>query len=168
MRSWDKGLEYEYVYARLTRLLSSRRVKTKCYSAVLLIQLRNGLRIGEAVEAFTKFIKTGKREFNIFVEKKRRPEERLVVVPPELDDQIRLSCIDLAQTNKRVLVNRIKNWCRGVLGFNTHSLRYAFITYLLRMGVNPSIIAKITKHSKLDFILNYTQAKTADLILRNM
>jgi integrase len=167
-RTWDKGIEYEYAYTRLSRLLSSRRTKTRCYSAVLLLQLRNGLRIGEAVDAFTTFVKTGKREFTVFVEKKRRPVERLVVVPPELDDNIRLACLDLAHVDRKVLINRIKNWCRNVLGFNTHSLRYAFITYLLRMGVNPSIIAKITKHSKLDFILNYTQSKTAELILRNM
>ncbi|MGC8988396.1 integrase [Infirmifilum sp.] len=168
MRSWDKGIDYEYAYAKLSRLLRSSDPTTRCYSAILLMQLRNGLRIGEAVDAFITFIKTGKREFMTRVEKKKRPEERLVVVPVELDDQIRLSCIDLAQVDRRVLTNRIKNWCRQKLGFNTHSLRYAFITYLLRQGVNPSIIAKITKHSKLDFILNYTQAKTAEFVLRSM
>ncbi len=167
MKSWDKGLEYEYVYARLTRLLSSRRVKTKCYSAILLMQLKNGMRIGEAVDAFKVFVQSGKREFTVRVEKKKKHDERLVIVPPEIDN-IRTQCVDIASVDRNTLVNRIKNWCRGVLGFNTHSLRYAFITYLLRQGVNPSIIAKITKHSKLDFILNYTQSKTAELILRNM
>jgi integrase len=167
-RTWDRRIDYEYAYARLTRLLSSRRVKTKCYSAVLLLQLRNGLRIGEAVDAFTTFVKTGKREFMVFVEKKRRPEERLVVVPPELDDNVRLSCVDVATTDRKVLVNRIKNWVRSALGFNTHSLRYAFITYLLRQGVNPAIIAKITKHSRLDFVLNYTQSKAAEFVLRSL
>jgi integrase len=132
------------------------------------MQLRNGLRIGEAVDAFRIFVETGKREFMIRVEKKKRPDERLVVVPQELDDNIRLGCIDLAQVDRKVLVNRVKNWCRQKLGFNTHSLRYAFITYLLRQGVNPSIIAKITKHSKLDFILNYTQTKTAEYVLRSL
>jgi hypothetical protein len=32
-------------------------------------------------------------------------------------------------------------------------------------GVNPSIVAKITRHSRLDFILRYTQEKTAEEIL---
>ncbi len=168
MRSWDRGIDYEYAYTMLTRLLHSNDTTTKCYSAVLLLQLRNGLRVGEAVDAFKTFIKTGKREFNIRVEKKKKPDERLVVVPVELDDNIRFGCIDLAPLPKNTLVNRVKNWCRQKLGFNTHSLRYAFITYLLRQGVNPSIIAKITHHSKLDFILSYTQSKTAENVLRSL
>ncbi|MEM4155997.1 MAG: hypothetical protein QXQ38_04645 [Archaeoglobaceae archaeon] len=44
-------------------------------------------------------------------------------------------------------------------------MRYAFISYLAKRGVSPQIIAKITRHSKLDMILNYTQEKLADEIL---
>jgi len=43
--------------------------------------------------------------------------------------------------------SRLRVHSRYTYGFNTHSLRYALITYLLSQGVSPSIIAKITKHS---------------------
>ena len=62
----------------------------------------------------------------------------------------------------------LKVYSKCTYGFNTHSLRYAFITYLLRQGVSPSIIAKITKHSRLDYILTYTQEKTAEEVLRKL
>jgi len=35
------------------------------------------------------------------------------------------------------------------MSFNTHSLRYAFITHLLRPSHSPSIAAKIMGHSPL-------------------
>jgi len=54
------------------------------------------------------------------------------------------------------------------LGINRHSLRYAFITYLLRKGISPSLIAKITRHKNLNYILTYTQQKTADKILEKL
>jgi hypothetical protein len=38
----------------------------------------------------------------------------------------------------------------------------------MQRGVSPSIIAKITKHSRLDYILTYTQEKTAEEILRKL
>lgn len=54
------------------------------------------------------------------------------------------------------------------LKVNAHSLRYAFITYLLKQGVNPTIVARVTGHTKLDFILHYTQAKEAERVLREL
>ena len=62
----------------------------------------------------------------------------------------------------------LKIYSKCTYGFNMRSMRYAFITYLLRQGVSPSIIAKITKHVRLDYILTYTQEKTAEEILRKL
>jgi len=56
-------------------------------------------------------------------------------------------------------------YCRKTFGFNSHSLRYAYITYLLSKGVNPSLVAKITGHRNLSYILHYTELKTAEDIL---
>jgi site-specific recombinase XerD len=66
------------------------------------------------------------------------------------------------------LRSRLKVYSRYTYGFNARSLRYAFITYLLRRGVSPSIIAKMIRHSRLDYILTYTQEKTAEEILRKI
>jgi site-specific recombinase XerD len=62
----------------------------------------------------------------------------------------------------------IADYAKKTYGFNTHALRYAFVTYLLRRGVSPSIIAKITGHRSLDYILHYTEVKTAEDILSSL
>jgi len=54
------------------------------------------------------------------------------------------------------------------LGMNSHSLRYAFVTHLITSGLEPTIVAKITGHSKLDFILHYTQRKVAESVLEEI
>ncbi len=53
MTRWDKGVDFEYMYSLLLRNVSSRSrpLKSRCYDSVLLIQLRNGARISEAVRA---------------------------------------------------------------------------------------------------------------------
>jgi len=35
---------------------------------------------------------------------------------------------------------------------------------MLKRGVSPSIVAKITGHASLDYILHYTELKTAEYI----
>jgi len=52
--SWDYGVDYEAAYKELVKLLRSAdsRGYAKCYAAISLIALRNGARIGEAIEAF--------------------------------------------------------------------------------------------------------------------
>jgi Phage integrase family. len=91
------------------------------------------------------------------------------VIPRELVDlNIHAICRGLTSVEDSTLVNRVKAWCLNTHKFNTHSLRYAFITYLLRRGVDATIIAKITKHSRLDYILTYTQEKIAEEVLRKI
>jgi hypothetical protein len=57
--SWDYGVEYERAYRELVNLLQvENKGFTKCYASIAFIALRNGSRIGEAVEAFKEFLKT--------------------------------------------------------------------------------------------------------------
>jgi len=51
---------------------------------------------------------------------------------------------------------------------STHSLRYAFVSYLLKKGVSPSIVAKITGHRSLDHILHYTEVRLAEEVLAGL
>jgi integrase len=165
---WDKGLDFENAYSKILRHMAKAKVPGKCYDAILLIQLRNGSRISEAVRAFKQFLATKSFELQVSVSKKRgKREERLMIIPRELQSIIS-ACFDLKDVDEKVLVNRVKFHCVHTYNFNTHSLRYAFITYLLRLGVSPSIVAKITKHSRLDFILTYTQEKAAEEILKKL
>jgi integrase len=62
----------------------------------------------------------------------------------------------------------VKTYCRRTYEFNTHSLRYAFITHLLRLSHSPSIVAKIMGHSSLDHILHYTEVKVAEEVLAGL
>jgi len=168
---WDRGIDYEYAYNVLVRSLKTRNNRArvrKCYSAILLIQLRNGLRISEAIRAFKQFMTTRKAELSVNVSKKKKPEARLVVIPIEVVETQLDECVELVSIDDNVLKNRICAYAIQVFKFNTHSLRYAFITRLLKEGVSPSIISKITRHSKLDFILTYTQERVAEEVLKKL
>jgi integrase len=172
--TWDKGLDYEEVYSKILRTMSKNKRRTKCYDAILLLQLRNGARISEATNAFLEYLKgnakfhprTKKLIVTVRVAKKKKPEERMIVIPEDLKD------VDLSECKSFIddpfaLKKRVIQYAREKYGFNTHSLRFAFITYLLLRGNNPSIVAKITKHSKLDYILHYTEEKKAEDALLN-
>ncbi|MEM4533017.1 MAG: hypothetical protein QXU89_05090 [Desulfurococcaceae archaeon] len=170
---WDKGVDYETTYNLILKTMLKNIGKNKvnaCYDAILLIQLRNGLRISEAVRSFKKYLTVGKKELYIDLSKKKTPEERLVIIPDELylNQNIKKTCSELLSTDDKLLKNRAIVYCLRKYRINTHSLRYSFITYLLKQGVNPAIISKITKHSKLDFILTYTQEKLAQEILKHL
>jgi len=166
---WDSGLDYLETYQRILSHLNRTR---KPQDVVLLIQLRNGSRIGEAVEALREFCNTGKTEVLVRVEKHKNPNDlRKMVLPEELRKGqgrvlLEQACAWLSGTEKPK--EAIKSYCRRTYGFNTHSLRYAFITYLARKGVAPQIIAKITGHRDLSHILTYTERKTAEDLLRDL
>lgn len=161
--NWDKGVDYEFIYKKLLKLLKSKKELDRCYASILLIQLTNGARISEAVRAYKEFVRTGRNEVFVRVSKKKRDDMRLMVIHPHVE-----KCVDLADVDEELLKERVRKYCISRLGVNTHSLRYAFITHLLKLNISPSIIAKITHHSKLDFILHYTQKKTAEEVLKEV
>jgi len=161
---WDKGIDYEFYRGWFERNLKhTRSDKRYAYTSILYTQLLNGSRISEAVRAMIEFVRTGGREVRVKLSKRRREDYRLIIIPEIID---RGRCIQICDVGEGKLINRVKTFCRSKYHVNTHSLRYAFITHLLRQNVNPSIIAKITKHSRLDLILTYTQEKEAEKILR--
>lgn len=163
-KGWDRGVDYELMYHKLTRDISrSKKRLDACYASILLIQLRNGSRISEAVRAYQEYMKTKQRELVVKVSKKKKYEERLMIIP----DVVKI-CAELMSTRKDKLIARLIMYAKRRYNINKHSLRYAFITHLLRAGISPSIIAKITKHAKLDYILTYTQQKAAEEVLRSI
>ena len=175
--TWDRGLDYDKLYRTLTGMLREHRRRgawrSFCYASVLLIQLRNGSRVSEALEAALAFAREGRREVYIEVRKRRDGLKRLMVLPRELSLDDMAACSSILDTprdgrGRRLSLFRVDLYARRRLGVNTHSLRYAFITRMLREGVHPAVIAKITGHSKLDYILRYTQMKRAEEILRGL
>lgn len=168
MSKWDKGVDFDSMYHRLLRRIHSvKKDTTRCYLAIALIQLRNGSRISEAIRTFKEWIQTSKTEIYVKVSKKKRHEDRLMIIPPELE-QYRLSCVELLDVNDKVLRERVRAILYYYFKINTHSLRYAFITYLLRSGVNPALVSKVIRHSRLDTLMSYVQVKEAEKVLKNI
>lgn len=164
--------EVDYLYIRERLLKSFRRNalsrrRAACYDAALLVQLANGSRVSEACEALARFIAAGEREMRVRVRKKKRYEDRLMVVPRVLDrEELVELCSDLAELELSKLVNRVKKYAEYAHGIRTHALRYAYITYLQRAGESLGIISKAVGHSRLDYILTYTQKREADELVR--
>lgn len=171
MGTWDRGVKYDDLKRRLIRLIkvNSRPEDRKTalrlgYLVAYAIQLRNGLRISEALEAFEKFKKydfekdEGKRVATVRVRKKKREDYREAVWPDWVSwsvmDVMRRFNVELKKSSAAVLAPKL-------LGVNTHTLRYARITYLTEKGYSPALVAKITHHSNLNFIVRYTQEKLA-------
>ena len=166
--SWDKGIDFETAYSMLLRKINSvRSNKTRCYLIIALIQLRNGSRISESIRAFKEWIRTNRTEIYVKVSKKKKHEERLMIIPSEITNY-RLYCVDLLDVNDKVLRNRVLATLYYYFKINTHSLRYSFITYLLRNNVNPAIVSKLVKHSRLDTLLKYVQEKEAERVLKSI
>ena len=185
--SWDLGLDYQQTYNMLLKELKkarnqngTRSLARRAYLAVLLTKLRNGSRLREAVDAVIEFYKQKKKVVEVRVQKKKKEEYRKMVMPKELkpgDIKIAAEKLialiekyenkeDLTDEEKKNRVTAtISAWAKKYLKIKTHCLRYAYITQLVKKGYNPAVIAKITHHSKLERILDYTQQKIADEIL---
>jgi hypothetical protein len=167
-RSWDSGLDFEEAYRRiLNHMLGSGSP----YDVVLLVQLRNGSRVGEAVEAVRQFCETGQDLVLVRVEKHKGNDMRLMVLPEELRSVEGRQLLSEACSRLSALRSpkaAVKVYCRRTYGFNTYSLRYAFVSYLLKKGVSPSIVAKITGYRSLDHILHYTEVKLTEEVLAGL
>ncbi|NJE02116.1 integrase [Thermococcus sp. JdF3] len=176
---WDQGLDYEETYRLLLKDLKEARkkegvkaLKRRMYLVILLTQLRNGSRIGEAIEFISKVSREYSQEAFITVEKRRDGYQRLMILPREVKkaDLLALEGLlerELQKHGKKGVVIKISTWVKKTYGFNTHSLRYAFVGYLAEKKYPPQLIAKITGHKRLDYILHYTQEKAAhELLLR--
>ncbi len=134
------------------------------YVAILLVQLVNGARIGEAIRAFKTFVETGQREFQLQTAK--HGNMRFFIIPDVLKNRTTYRSF-LTFSDYKIRA-RVRMFALKYLRTNTHSLRYALISYLAKNAVDPAIIAKVTGHKKLDRIITYTQTKDAVEILRKL
>jgi integrase len=176
--AWDKASEKGLSYGDLLKLLedrleAARSDKEYAYHSVLYVQLRNGCRVSEAARALLLFAKSGSRKLRIPVAKRKDRVERLILIPPNVEykrvawlaEEFKRKPLEKAA---RSLAGRVKVFSLSHLGLNTHSLRYAFITYLAEQGVSPQLIAKITGHKRLDYIVHYTQRLKAEELLEKL
>lgn len=173
--SWDRGLDFDATRDRLKSVCQDPHLspRKRSYASVLLIQLRNGARVSEALEAYNLFQLTGLPTQWVRCRKKK-------VVPGEQGELRKMLIPEIVRRTGQTMepqsdvVECVKGFAMRDLGINSHSLRYSFITYAGRpkseggLGLPAPVICKITHHSKLDYILRYTQTKEGERALEGM
>ena len=140
--TWDQGLDYVKTYKRILNHYR-KEAKTdvqKGYDIILLTQLRNGSRISEAIDFLTKISKSPrdfKTQDEVKVRKCKKHKTRLMILPEELHNEkkqiLRLHYVFANASN-----DKLSHYARKTFGFNTHSLRYAFVSYLAKQGIQPN------------------------------
>ena len=166
--TWDYSVDFAEAKKVLTNaykeLYNRNLMPFEAYVAILLIQLVNGSRIREAIRAFKTFVESGQREFQLQAGK--RGNMKFFIIPDVIKNKQSYRYI-LTKSDKKLSAS-IRMFARKYLKSNTHSLRYACVSFLASNGVDPAIIAKITGHKKLDRIVQYTQMKDAVEIQRKL
>ena len=168
-RGWDKQLDFEDTKILLMTLIhDTRNAKKKAFFATLLVQMLNAARSCEAVDAMTKWASNGRREQRVRAEK-RKPNNkfmRLVIIPTIVRKYRNIGpAITKAKADYSDVCNYLDQWCSRHLGFNTHSLRYAGITHM-SATMYPQEITRITGHTDMKLIQDYTNSRVAESKLR--
>ena len=162
-KTWDKGLDFDNIYRLFERdiekireklnngIIYKKDIKSLAYLTIALFQLRNGCRIGEAIEGMILICKNNNNlnwnkpiEVRVKVEKtKKTVSYRDMVLPSIITkhdvELIQDAVLDLENAKRPRM--RIYTWLKNHYGINTHSLRYAFITKYAVMNTSPQLIA---------------------------
>jgi len=165
--SWDMGLKFEEASKEIAKLRKRYRAlaeitkmenhrRALAYANILALQLANGLRIGEAIDCYYQWVESGEREIMVRV-RKTKDRARLCIVPDTFTEVDR----ELTKDIPKPRTQNLYNFARRHMNINTHSLRYAFINYLLDAGVDPATVSKILAHKKLDRLVTYIQETRA-------
>jgi len=170
-----KGLVKEKEYCEFKKKpLGKRNALRLAYNSILYVQLWNGSRISEAIDAVLKFRQanaSGKKENRrnnreIYVAtKKRRSKktDRLVIIPT----LIKVHYLDgLDNKTPKQIQNGVSLFALNHYGWNTHSLRYAFFSKGAKNGIPANILAKMVRHSNVGTIAAYTRKEQADDTLK--
>jgi len=163
MGTWDMGVDFKEALMKLLQARSYLRAhptetnKRLLRSVnILITQLTNGLRVSEALDCYYKFLETLEREIEVKLAKSK-DKYRICMIPPFFDKLDVLLTKDVKRPHPTVLTHIARRY----FGFNTHSLRYAFINYMLQQDIDVATVSKIVGHRKLDTILTYVQERRA-------
>lgn len=152
------------------------------YCLVAMIQLKNGCRILEGCKAIKLFFEKEDLKNKILVKlaksectKKNKEGETFVTKARFRKVQFPFGWVDFEITEdfkKRLSNIEVINLKQRVLDYllkyfdcNTHSLRYAFIGYMLyEKHVEMPLVSKFVGHKDVSMLVRYTQNKKADEI----
>jgi integrase len=148
------------------------------YALISMIQLSNGSRISEACLAFKLFLikgttdkvvvklaksKTRKTDKNTGEEYYTKTRYRKIQFPTSWITMKHTTDLTKYLEQMNYVKNCIINYLQRNYGCNTHSLRYAFINYMLyNQKKEMAVVAKFVGHSNMDQLVRYTQNKETD------
>ena len=172
--TWDTGISYTDAIDKILKFIKEKRKELReqhsklkeeqlAKAIVLLIQLANASRIGEAIEAAKKFA-NGDKEVYVRVEKRKEDAKRLMILP----DEIKEGDLEVLRKHVDKLYTEVMcNFARRHFGINTHSLRYATSTHWVAdKGVAPEIVARIQGRKDAKSLYTYMQMSKAEDVLR--
>jgi integrase len=181
MKSFDRNVDYVKIKQELLNEIyniinftDETKFIRIVYIIICLIQLRNGSRISEAIKCFRSFVDDStKYKFEIDLSKRRNNKTTRDFNIPEFIDTnilhlaICLTTNDILTDDLNVVASRIRKYIYVYHNkINTHSLRYAYINWLLTDNkVNINNVAKIVGHTTVNHIVRYTQNKKSKEIL---
>ena len=175
--TFDKGVNYTDAYTKFSNditglinqdYLNQHELKRLAYLAISLIQLQNGSRISETIEATKQFISDYECKVAVITIAKRKDGFRRKILLPELITQEILERIkpEIKGDTIEELSKKIRMFLTRHYGWNTHSLRYALINYLaIEKKVPINLVSKLVGHKNMNQLLTYTQNKHVDELL---
>lgn len=192
-KGFDRGLKFSEIKEELidhltkhyknlhkphTAFKKKKLINKLCYVLIALIQLRNGSRISEAVEAFLKYCDSDSTDEQVFVKiaKSRKNTKdiqtkaryRKMVFPTSWIDMDIWDYVLTTKTLTKLIQNkriekRVLDYLLKFCNSNTHSLRYAYINHLLMdLKVPMNTVSKLVGHLRLDQLLSYTSNRAID------
>jgi site-specific recombinase XerD len=152
------------------------------YLLCAMIQLLNGSRCVESISAFKQFITIQEYEKRVIVKIaksdstkinknkvkiKLKPRYREMKFPthwiPDLLILRKIKNIALNIFKCNRLTKRVLDYLSKTFNCNTHSLRYAFINYMLyEKKIEMPLVAKFVGHSSVGQLVRYTQLKNTN------
>ncbi len=141
-------------------------IKRFLYYSIALLQVTNGLRSSEAIKCLQIFLKKKEKEISIIAGKSKL--ERWVIIPPILFDYYN-ELKKYGEILKNVRKQSYYNFIKNNLGVNPHSLRYAFINYMISKGIEPEKLVVYMGYSSFKHMINYYRVASAkDEIIREI
>ena len=175
--TFDKGVNYSDAHKKFSDgiitiysqdYINQHELKRLTYLVISLVQLQNGSRISETIEAVRKFILDPESKVAVIRIAKRKDGFKRKILLPELITKEILERIKPQIKNNTIeeLSKKIRMFLTRHYGWNTHSLRYALINYLAIEKKTPiNLVSKLVGHKNMNQLLTYTQNKHVDELL---
>lgn len=175
--TFDKGLNYSdahKIFSDEINLLINQdylnlhELTRLTYLVISLIQLQNGSRISETINALKIFIYDLDCKVAVITIAKRKDGYRRKILLPESINQEIIERIKpvIKDDSIEELSKKVRMFLTRHYGWNTHSLRYALINYLaIEKKVPINLVSKLVGHKNMNQLLTYTQNKHVDELL---